>query len=98
MAAKVHGGGSKGGSDAFDPVKLKDCFEDTIKSLQSLMKETEARISSFEKECTEEESVHKKNSQAVESNFKVFFLFYWVFWCVELPANNKPTLGGSFET
>ena len=71
VAAKVHGGGSKGGSDAFDPVKLKESFEDTIRSLQGLMKETEAKMSVLEKECTEEESKHKKNSKSVEKQFKV---------------------------
>ncbi|XP_065066238.1 exocyst complex component 5-like [Rhopilema esculentum] len=70
VAAKVHGGGSKGGSDAFDPVKLKESFEDTIRSLQGLMKETEAKMSFLEKECTEEETKHKKNSKSVENQFK----------------------------
>lgn len=74
VAAKVHGGGSKGGSDAFDPVKLKESFEDTIKSLQNLMKETEARMSFLEKECAEEEKKHKKKSQSVEDQFKVCHL------------------------
>ena len=73
VAAKVHGGGSKGGSDAFDPVKLKDNFEDTIKSLKNLMKETETRISFLEKECADEEKKHKKNSHSVEDQFKVFY-------------------------
>jgi len=70
VAARVDGGGSKGGSDAFDPVKLKNGFEDTIKSLQGLMKETEARMSFLEKECAEEEKKHKKNAQLVESDFQ----------------------------
>ena len=78
MAAKVPGGGSKGGPEAFDPVKLKESFEDTIKSLQSLMKETEARMSFLEKECAEEEAKHKKNSQFVESHFQVISLVHTI--------------------
>ena len=72
VAAKVHGGGSKGGSDAFDPTKLKECFEDTIKSLQTLMNETEGKIGYLEAECADEEKQHKNNSLSVEEQFKVF--------------------------
>ena len=75
VAAKIHGGGSKGGSDAFDPTKLKESFEDTIKSLQTLMNETEGRIGYLETECADEEKQHKNNSQSVEEQFKVF---YWI--------------------
>ena len=81
------GGGSKGGPDAFDPVKLKESFEDTIKSLQSLMKETEEEMSCLEKECAEEEKKHKKNSQSVEDHFKVNHLYFMLV----LKINNKPS-------
>ncbi len=81
VAATIHGGGSKGGPEAFNPVKLKESFEETIKSLQRLMKEAEGRMVKLEKICTAEEKEHKSNSLVVEEQYKVIcsliFAFDW---------------------
>eukprot|EP00794_Sanderia_malayensis_P019823 gene19822-21763_t len=70
VAATVYGGGSKGGIDAFDPVKLKESFKETIGSLQKLMKETEGRITKLEKTCAAEEKQHKENVSSIEEQYQ----------------------------
>ena len=73
VATKCEGGGTKGGADAFDPVKLKEYFEETTKSLQQVMTQTQGRISKLERVCRDQEKQHKANAEAVEKQFKVIF-------------------------
>lgn len=65
------GGGTKGGQEGFDPIKLRDHFLETIKSLQYLSEQTDGQISKLEKVCRAQEQQHKDRAVGVEKKYKV---------------------------
>jgi len=71
ISANVVGGGTKGGQEGFDPVKLKEHFLETIKTLQKLSEKTDAQIEKQEVVCREHEHKHKENILEVEKQYKV---------------------------
>ena len=71
MSANVVGGGTKGGQEGFDPLKLRDHFLESIKSLKFLTEETDEQIVKLEKTCQKQEQHHKKNAENVEKQYKV---------------------------
>ena len=71
ISANIDGGGTKGGQEGFDPVKLKNHFLETIKSLQQLSEQTDAQIVKLEHVCKDQEQKHKENTLEVEKQYKV---------------------------
>ncbi|KAJ7390524.1 Exocyst complex component 5 [Desmophyllum pertusum] len=70
LASTVAGGGSKGGSEAFDPKTLSDVFEKTIKELTALDEKMQGRINKLEELCAKEQDEHKQKTRELESTFK----------------------------
>ncbi|XP_065661360.1 exocyst complex component 5 isoform X2 [Hydra vulgaris] len=70
ISANVLGGGTKGGQEGFDPLKLRDHFLETIKNLQTQSELTTAQISKLEKICSEHEQKHKEKASDVEKQYK----------------------------
>ncbi|XP_066911022.1 exocyst complex component 5-like [Clytia hemisphaerica] len=70
ISANIDGGGTKGGQEGFDPVKLKNHFLETIKSLQQLSEKTDAQIVKLEQVCKDQEQKHKENTLEVEKQYK----------------------------
>jgi len=74
ISANVLGGGTKGGQEGFDPIKLRDHFLETIKSLQYLSEQTDGQISKLEKVCRAQEQQHKDRAVGVEKKYKAAML------------------------
>ena len=70
IAANKDGGGTKGGSGGYDPIKLKEHFMETIRVLQQLGTQTEGRIGKLEHVCREQESKHKETAANVDKQYK----------------------------
>ena len=74
LASTTVGGGTRGGTDAFDPRKLSDVFERTIQELKGSDKKMQGRISKLEELCEKEQEEHKEKAKELENSFKVCLL------------------------
>lgn len=71
LASTVAGGGSKGGPEAFNPIKLSRVFQRTIQELCALDEKMQGRINKLEELCIKEQEEHKQRAIDLESSYKV---------------------------
>ena len=72
LASTVEGGGIKGGPKAFDPKKLSQVFEKTIRDLRALDEQMQGRINKLEELCITEQEEHRRKAREMEKTYKVF--------------------------